>query len=678
MAISGETTLNLRALAMLGLFACSTTPPSQQQQQTPTSPAVAILSGSNQRAATGTTLPQALVLQVTAGSDGVLQGLAVGFTVNAGGGSIMTADTQTNASGQARATVKLGTAQAGNTFQATVAGATGSPVSFTAVGTVLVAVAALGSGTVAISATDPNSICTPSDCTVEEGDNVTLTAAPSTGNIFAGWSGGCSGAASPLTFAATIAKTCTAAFASNTDPTLRVLDRVSISTNNDQADGESDSVSVNFDGRYIAFDSNADNLVGQDTNGVFDVFLRDTTANTTIRVSVATEGGEGEFGSGIGTDSQVNSHNISADGRFVSFTSGSAALVPGDTNSQQDVFVRDRDANNNGIFDEPGGVTTVRVSVDSGGNQLNPATLDESAISADGRMITWDGNAGFGNTITIHDRDLDLNGVFDEINGIRTLEILPEGTGCEEPSYNSNGRFVVFTAQGVTPNLIDQRCDNQLDQVYVHDRAVDGSSNYDQPGNTKTVCLSISNGVQGNGPSSQPAISAGGRYVVFVSNATNLVVGGDNNGKFDVFLVDRDTDGNGVFDESGKTLLTRISLSPGGAELNQDSLNPDISADGRIVVFSTRATNFTPAKTTTSVDIIVYDRDADGNGVFDEPGKTTAKIVVSVDGVIGNGQSQVPAVSGDGKWVVFRSTSSNLVANDTNGVSDIFRARTGR
>jgi Tol biopolymer transport system component len=150
--------------------------------------------------------------------------------------------------------------------------------------------------------------------------------------------------------------------------------------------------------------------------------------------------------------------------------------------------------------------------------------------------------------------------------------------------------------------------------------------------------------VQGNGPRSQPAIAASGRYVVFASNASNLAFNGDTNGRFDVFLLDRDTDGNGIFDESGGTLLTRISLSPGGAELNQDSQNPDISADGRIIVYSTRATSF----------------------------------VVSVDGVIGNGESQVPAVSGDGKWVVFRSTSSNLVAGDTNGVRDIFRARTGR
>ena len=150
-------------------------------------------------------------------------------------------------------------------------------------------------------------------------------------------------------------------------------ERVSVDNAGNQGNAASSGVGISGDDRFVVFTSSATNLVPGDTNSVDDVFVRDRQTGTTERVSVDSAGNQGNAGSsGVG---------ISGDGRFVVFTSSATNLVPGDTNSVADVFVRDRQTG-----------TTERVSVDSAGNQGN-AGSSGVGISGDGRFVVFTSSA---------------------------------------------------------------------------------------------------------------------------------------------------------------------------------------------------------------------------------------------------------------------------------------------
>ncbi len=150
------------------------------------------------------------------------------------------------------------------------------------------------------------------------------------------------------------------------DPKTR---RVSIDSAEMQANGESAGSSVSADGRYVAFESAARNLVAHDTNGAADVFVRDRWQGTIRRVSKSSAGDQG--------DRVSYAASISADGRYVAFHSGARNLVADDTNGSLDVFVRDRRQG-----------TTRRVSKSSAGDQGNDHSFGPS-ISAGGRYVAF-------------------------------------------------------------------------------------------------------------------------------------------------------------------------------------------------------------------------------------------------------------------------------------------------
>ena len=170
-------------------------------------------------------------------------------------------------------------------------------------------------------------------------------------------------------------------------------------------------------------------------------------------------------------------------------------------------------------------------------------------------------------------------------------------------------------------------------------------------------------GIQGNGDSYSPSISADGRYVAFESFANNLVAG-DGNLTADVFVHDRQTKDT-----------TRVSLHTDGTEGNLESNSPSISGDGRYVAFVSDATNLVAGDTNGLFDIFVHDRDADGNGTYDEPGPvgvSTVRVSVTSGGVEVDDPSYSPSISADGRYVAFESISPDLVAGDSNGKGDIF------
>jgi Tol biopolymer transport system component len=347
------------------------------------------------------------------------------------------------------------------------------------------------------------------------------------------------------------------------DRKLHKTIRVSVSSAGAQGDNASYLASISANGRYVAFVSDAGNLVAGDTNGYSDVFVRDRKLHKTYLVSVDSTGVQG--------NSYSFTPSISANGRYVAFVSDASNLVPGDSNSSSDVFVRDRKLHK-----------TYLVSVDSTGVQGNSYS-DEPSISADGRYVAFRSFAG--NLVSG-----DSNGYLDVFVRDRklhkTVRVSVNSAGLQgnsfsdSPSISADGRYVAF--RSFAGNLVSGDSNNASD-VFVRDRKLH-----------KTVRVSLSTaGVQGNGGSGDPAISANGRSVAFDSGASNLVAG-DSNAYVDVFVRDR---------KLHKTSL--VSVDSAGIQGNNDSFGPAISADGRYVPFDSNASDLVAGDTNGYQDIFV-------------------------------------------------------------------------
>jgi Tol biopolymer transport system component len=216
-------------------------------------------------------------------------------------------------------------------------------------------------------------------------------------------------------------------------------------------------------------------------------------------------------------------------------------------------------------------------------------------------------------------------------------------------ALSSDGRHVAFAsdADSLVANDGNQCCD-----VFVHDR-VTGA----------TVRVSVdSAGVEGDGDSDSVAISADGRFVAFASLADNFVAN-DANDKYDVFVHDRDPDGNGVFDEgNGTTTLVSVAMD-GNPTPHAWSTDPSICGDGHLVAFCSSATTLVPGDTNRAADIFVRDLSA---------GTTTRVDVDSNGKQATNGSSYLPFISEDGSAVAFESDATNLAAGDSNHTFDVF------
>src|SRR4028118_584161 len=290
------------------------------------------------------------------------------------------------------------------------------------------------------------------------------------------------------------------------DTLTNTTTRVSLDSAGNQANDGSDSASISPDGRFVAFDSRASNLVPGDTNNINDIFVRDTLTNTTTRVSVDSAGNQGN---GM---SFFRSPSTAADGLFVPFNPTAATLVPGDTNSSTDMFVRDTLTN-----------TTTRVSVDSAGNQGNDDSSSSPSISPDGRFVAFFSSAS--NLVPGDTNRYPDIFVRDTLTNTTTrVSVNSAGNqrnfGSYEPSISADGRFVAFSsfASNVVP-AIDSR------DIFVRDTLTNTTTN-----------LSIDSA--GNpGEAFNPSISADGRFVAFDSFSSNIVPGQTNNTR-NVFVVD--------------------------------------------------------------------------------------------------------------------------------------------
>jgi Tol biopolymer transport system component len=393
-----------------------------------------------------------------------------------------------------------------------------------------------------------------------------------------------------------------------------------VATDGAQGDRRSERASISADGRYVAFDSESSNLVVGDTNSRSDVFVHDRTTGVTERVSVASDGTQGDSGS--------FSPSISADGRYVAFESLASNLVAGDSNAASDVFVHDRTT----------GVTE-RVSVASDGTPPNGSSQAPS-ISGNGSIVAFrsaasnlvPGDTNNATDVFVHDR---TTGVIERVSvasdGAQT------NSGSFSPSVSGDGRYVAF--ESLASRVVPGDTNSAMD-VFVHDRTT---------GVTERVSVA-SDGTQGDSRSDRASISADGRHVAFRSDASNLVVG-DTNSRGDVFVHDRTT---GVTE--------RVSVASDGAQANGRSDRTSMSADGRYVTFDSLASNLAAGDTNNTTDVFVHDRTT---GV-------TERVSVASDGAQANNGSFSPSVSGDGRHVAFESFASNLVPGDTNSIGDVF------
>ena len=359
------------------------------------------------------------------------------------------------------------------------------------------------------------------------------------------------------------------------DRQTNLTQRVSVASGGSPASVVSVGGAISADGRHVVFETLDNGMVPGDTNMEVDVFVHDRQTAQTQRVSVANGGGQ------TNGWSYSSSRSLSADGRHVAFSSSATNLVPGDTNGAEDVFVHDRQSGQ-----------TRRVSVATGGGEGNYFS-DSLALSADGRHVVFrsladtlvpnDTNAWF--DVFLHDRQTgQTERVSVASNGVQGQ------SSSEAPAVSADGRFVAFSSWA--NNLVAGDTNARRD-VFVRDRMT---------GQTQRVSLGTG-GTQANGSSDYPDLSADGRLVSFVSEASNLVPD-DTNGADDAFVHDRQT---------GQT--RRVSVATGGGQGNTISGFAAMSADGRQVVFQSLADNLVPGDTNAAWDVFVHELDLlFGNG----------------------------------------------------------------
>jgi Tol biopolymer transport system component len=322
---------------------------------------------------------------------------------------------------------------------------------------------------------------------------------------------------------------------------------------------------ISPDGRYVAFDSRAANLVVPPIEpGDVNVYLRDRVTGTTTLVTVAPNGDP--------SNGDVREACVSSDGAFVAYTASAFNMVTNDVNGADDVFLWDR----------------------STGIQ-HPVSTDSSGA--------------FG-----HDDSFD-------------------------PDLDSDGRLVVFSsyvAAWVAGDAGFPHADIFLKNTLT--------------GALEHISVSANGGAANGSSSGGASISADGRWVAFHSSATNLVSGGATSG-LQVFLRDRTN-----------AATSCVSLALNGVPANGASRNATISADGRLVVFESTATDLVVGDTNAASDIFVRDLVAN----------TTRRVSLASTGLQASGPSFVPIASPDGRYIAFRSFAPNIVEGDLNGAMDHF------
>lgn len=416
-----------------------------------------------------------------------------------------------------------------------------------------------------------------------------------------------------------------------------VTSLISVASGGMQGNGRSyEPSSTSADGRFVAFTSEADNLVpGNLDSCTFlpagvectHIFVRDQTTGEITLISKSSDG----------TLANKPSFEpaMSNDGRYVAFSTDADNLIGNDTNGSEDIFVCNLLSGD-----------IVRVSMALDGTEWPDGSFLPS-ISGNGRFVVYVHNG-----IYIHDRDKDNDGIFDELGQVSTIPVsvdLDENiVGAWNPSVSSNGAYIAFYSDN--SNLVNSDT-NGFEDIFVRNRDTDGNGIFDEPGNVSTILVSVAtNGTQGNWDAKFPSISGDGRFVVFTSRASNLV-SNDTNDDEDIFVHDMLS-----------SITERISIASDGTQANGKSYTsfaPSISGDGRFVTFYSFADN------------LGTDGLPGGAFVHDRMTSKTTRVSNPPLGVPGQTDGTYPAISQDGRYVVFQS-GDVLVSQDTNSLGDVY------
>lgn len=399
------------------------------------------------------------------------------------------------------------------------------------------------------------------------------------------------------------------------------LTRISESVSGKNSNGGSFAPVLSANGRYIAFQSEANNLVAQDENGYTDIFVYDRYTQQIQRVSINGQGEEANFESAFPA--------ISAEGRYVAFQSGASNLVSEHMNGASDIFVHDQNT----------GQTSL-VSINAQGEPGNHNS-GEPSISEDGRYVAFH---SWADNLVAEDSNLDIDVFLHDLQTGETTMLSVNSKGKQAnkasfgPSLSADGRYIAFNSEAT--NLVEGDT-NDITDVYLYER---------ETGKTTRVSVS-SQGRQGNDISFRPSLSANGQYIAFRSKASNLVKG-DTNQQEDIFVHDQ---------QSGETTL--ISVNSQGKQANGPSFNATISAEGRYVVFNSDANNLVSDDQNSNTDVFIHDRQT----------QQTRRLTLGSEGPSQlSASSFSPVISKDNRWIAFESRAWNLVPNDLNESSDIF------
>jgi hypothetical protein len=413
--------------------------------------------------------------------------------------------------------------------------------------------------------------------------------------------------------------------------------------------GENRSPDLSADGRYVAFESDATYDAG-DTGLFTDVFVRDNVTRSVVRVSVTSNG---DPANGSSFDA-----SITPTGRFVAFASAASNLAPVDTNGATDVFWHDRDADADGIFDEPGAIRTVAVSAGAGitgnGQSSHPSVTERGGQS----LVAFQSLA-----TNLPVSPPDTNGVEDvfyavidvatgQPNSVFTVSYnRVQGEEANGPSRQPDIRLdsdllavaYVTAATNLTPLYGDTNGHDDVVVWFCFGLGCDSRrATYlaPQPNDEQFMPRLVPR--SGNPPTAR---------VVYASRATNLAPGDPTTGgEVDVFMSD--------FVLGGTTALSRTAA---GFEPNGSSFNPSASSDGTRVAFESDASNLVGGDTNGTTDVFV--RAAPG---FTQRVSTSALLAEADAG------SEAPSISADGAYVAFTSRAGNLRTPDTNPAADVF------
>ncbi len=418
--------------------------------------------------------------------------------------------------------------------------------------------------------------------------------------------------------------------------------------------GNAAPITLSSDGRYVVFQSKATDLISPPTTpGQENVYIRDLLNQKTTLVShsLSSLTTNGNAGSGLGA--------ITPDGKWVVFASAASDLIATDTNGHVDIFVYNT---SNGQI--------VRVV---GLEPPQPITQNDStvnAISGNGRFVyalTFDKNypiTGNDGGYILHDRDVDGNPANIDKPGNTSDSAVPslDHNLCSGNNFiktTLDGRWLLFMDSRKDPALACDAPGNFIPNLYDYfafDRKSGSASSIKRL--TVTDSGGLANGSVDNGQEI-PSMSASGRYIAFVSVASNLVPN-DTNDIQDSFLHDRDVSNSGTFDTPGNIHNTRESVDASGNQVNGGAIQKFAVDDaGRFVVFAS----------STSLGL---------TGVYARDNTTPTTLPVAVRASDQTQQSllaNLVAISGDGSTIAYASLNGSLFAGDPGNVTEVFIAR---